>query len=279
MKRAALMLVAVGLAGCGNTTGFLDVPKKSRPVAVIDAPAGPLAALSVYVADGSSSHDSDGHIVAWHWTVPALPAGSRIELLPDPATGGAKVSFQPDLLGSYQIRLVVTDDDGLDSLPAVYEFGAQDDNGLRIELTWDRDYTDVDLHLVDETAGGTFFSEPYDCYFQNRAPDWGVAGSTDDDPVLPFDQDEGYGPEVIGIHTPAAATYHVFANYYCDDGFGGTGATIRLYANGALQTEAHSTLVHTGDLWDVATVQFAADGTATMVVSTAAVVSTAHGCN
>ena len=280
VRRLLLACVAL-LAGCGNATGFLPVAKKQRPVAVINAPAGPLAALGNYLADGSASHDPDGHIVAWHWSVSARPDGSQLALSADAsAADGSKVRFQPDLVGAYQVRLVVTDDDGLDSLPTLYDFSTADQNGLRLELTWDRDFTDVDLHLVDESAGGSFFTQPLDCYFQNKTPDWGVAGSSADDPVLPFDQDQGYGPEVIGIQTPVAGnSYHVFAHYYCDDGFGGTQATVKLFSHGVVAAEAHAMLVRTGDLWDVARVVFSTSGAPTLSVSTAAVVTTSRGCN
>jgi hypothetical protein len=278
---AAALSVATFASGCGNNSFFTPVGKQHKPIAVIDAPAGPLDAFAVTVADGSASHDPDGTVVAWHWTLTALPTNSRMTLDPIATatpTAGEKISFRPDLLGAYEIQLVVTDNSGLDSDPAIYDFSAADNSALRLELTWDRDITDVDLHLVDESAGGSFFTSPNDCYFQNKTPDWGVPGVTDDDPVLPFDQDEGFGPEVIGVRAPAAGTYHVFSHYYCDDGFGGTTATVKVYVHGALAAETNATLIHTGDLWDVGTLVFDSAGGAVLSVSSAGVATSTHGC-
>jgi len=276
---ALFALGAAATSGCGNATGFLDVPKHKKPVAVISGPPGPLSTLGSYLADGSASHDPDGQVVAWHWTVFAHPDGSQLVLTPDAsAPNGSKVNFRPDLVGSYEIRLVVTDNDGLDSDPAVYDFDTADTQGLRLELTWDMNYVDVDLHLIDESAGGTFFTSPYDCYFQNKSPDWGLAGNNADDPLLPFDADEGFGPEVMGIPAPAAGTYHAMAHYYCDDGFGGTQATVKLFLHGVLAAETHAQLTHTGDLWDVATVVVDSAGNAALTVSTSGLGTSSHGC-
>ena len=53
------------------------------------------------VFDGSASSDSDGTINSWEWT---LPTGGAI---------GATADYIFDIPGSWQVKLTVTDNDGL----------------------------------------------------------------------------------------------------------------------------------------------------------------------
>ena len=281
--RARLAIIALAgfvAAACGNATFFTKVQPDQAPVAVIATPAAPYDAFVEYVADGAGSYDPDGTVVEWDWSVTQKPSASSVALtaLPD-APPGSRVRFRPDLVGDYEITLVVKDDRGKSSAPATFAFHVADTSGLRVELTWDTNITDVDLHLVDEQIGGAdFFTSPGDCYFQDKNPDWGLPGDTSDDPVYPIDQDEGYGPESIGILAPAAGTYHVWTHYYCDDGLGSTNATVRVFVDGSDMMESSALLPHTGSLWDVATIDVAADGSATLTVSTSGITTTSHGC-
>lgn len=289
VKRAFFFSWLALVAGCGNEVPFFtDVPEKKRPVAVIDpvvvaeTGSGVTAfdAFVSYEASGEASHDSDGEIVEWSWTVAVRPAGSGLAIEPlAGAEDDRRVRFRPDLVGAYAIELVVTDDDGLRSDPAVYEFVVAAASGLLLELTWDRDYTDVDLHLVNEQPFAAFYEAPWDCYFQNKNPDWGLPGVSGDDPLLPADIDDGYGPEIIGLRQPAAGSYRVWSHYYCDDGFGGTEATVKLFFDGALVAEASAPLVRTGEVWEVASLVIASNGMPTLTVSTAGVSDAGdHGC-
>lgn len=287
--RRGVAFALLFVAGCGNEVPFFtNVPDRKRPVAVIDpvevaetgAGATAFDAFVRYTASGEASHDSDGEIVEWTWTVVNAPVGSGMALaeLPD-ADDARVVEFRPDLVGPYTIELVVTDDDGLESDPATFSFSVTAAPGLLLELTWDRDYTDVDLHLVQEApAGGAFYEEPFDCYFQNKNPDWGLPGFAADDPLLPADIDDGFGPEIIGLRAPVAGTYRIWSHYYCDDGFGGTSATVKVFYDGALVAEASAPLVRTGDLWEVAALSLATDGTPTLVVTSSGIGSVDRGC-
>ena len=287
--RVRLALLAGALAaGCGNEVPFFtDVPEERRPVAVIDpvtvaetgAPAAAFDAFVAYEASGEASHDADGEVVEWTWRVLERPAGSGMEVAPpEGAPDARRVRFRPDLVGSYAVELVVTDDDGNESAPEVYELEVVAASGLLLELTWDRDYTDVDLHLVHEQPGAAFYEAPWDCYFQNKNPDWGVAGESADDPLLPADMDDGYGPEIIGLRDPPAGDYRVWSHYYCDDGFGGTSATVKVFLDGQLVAESTTMLVRTGDVWEVAALSIATDGTPVLAVSSAGLGSVDRGC-
>lgn len=128
--------------------------------------------------------------------------------------------------------------------------------GLHIELEWDQDKCDVDLHLLQ--PGGSFF-DCTDCYFSNPSPDWGTQGDVMDDPFLDYDDIDGYGPENINISEPQPGTYKVLLHYYNDtyDGFGGgsTNATVRVYSYGQLLAEfGPQELDQTDRNWDVCNV-------------------------
>ena len=131
--------------------------------------------------------------------------------------------------------------------------------GLHIELEWDTDNTDVDMHLL--APGGTFFDCQKDCYFSNMHPDWGVAGDYLDDPFLDYDDVDGYGPEHINMENPAPGTYKVLIHYYADNHDGMSGGAskpvVRVYSYGQLvQSFGPVTLSSTNAMWDVCNIDW-----------------------
>ena len=52
---------------------------------------------------------------------------------------------------------------------------------IAIEVTWDKNDTDIDTHFLRPAA--TFNSAPGDCYYSNLSPDWGVGGDASDEGV------------------------------------------------------------------------------------------------
>ncbi len=130
---------------------------------------------------------------------------------------------------------------------------------LHVELLWDANYDDVDLHLLNVTRvpdDGWFTSD--DCYYANPSPDWGPAGGAAD-PNLDVDDIDGYGPENITIDTtPSSGTYHVGVHYYCDRTPGtSTDATIHVYCMGSLiATYSGINLATTDDWVTVASVDY-----------------------
>ena len=131
--------------------------------------------------------------------------------------------------------------------------------GLHLQLEWDSNDTDVDLHLVG--PGGNYFAWPGDCYFSNMQPDWGVTGDFVDDPFLDVDNVWGYGPENINLQEPAPGTYRVIIHFYSDSygsSFGSdTRATVRIFFYGTLAGEFGPTYLETTDWrWDVADIEF-----------------------
>jgi len=67
------------------------------------------------VLDGTASFDPDGDALTYAWRITKKPEGSNPSLtLPTSATP----TFTPDIPGTFEIELVVTDEHGLASLPA-----------------------------------------------------------------------------------------------------------------------------------------------------------------
>jgi hypothetical protein len=84
---------------------------------------------------------------------------------------------------------------------------------MTVVLRWDRNNTDVDLHLV--RPGGNFYdANGADCHWREDNPDWGAAGVTTDNPFLDVDDTDGIGPETINLESAAAGNYTVYVHFY-----------------------------------------------------------------
>lgn len=95
-------------------------------------------------------------------------------------------------------------------------------NQYHIQITWDKDNTDVDLHFL---WGGR-----EDCYYGDKTPSWGDAEHS---PKLDVDDTDGYGPENITIQAlPGPGHYKIWVYYYSDHDNGGTNVTAHIYKDG-----------------------------------------------
>jgi len=182
---------------------------------------------------------------------------------PIPLAGNQAISFDmvytPGLAGidSGYFTFVNTDPATPEAKLDVYGVGIPpplEDIGLHIELEWDQDDCDVDLHLVK--PGGKLFDCKDDCYYANMNPDWGAPNDFIDDPFLDYDDVDGYGPENLNVSEPVPGTYKVTMHYYSDsyEGWGGssTKATVRIYSYGNLLGEfGPKMLEYTDKTWDV----------------------------
>jgi uncharacterized repeat protein (TIGR01451 family) len=126
-------------------------------------------------------------------------------------------------------------------------------NGIRIELTWDTNGTDVDAHLL--RPGGVIDTVD-DCYWGNNHPDWGLQGVTADNPSLDQDDMDGYGPENITLQQPyETGAYQCKVHYFDDAGLGPTTATVRIWIDGVKVFEDSKLLVN-NELWDCANIEW-----------------------
>jgi hypothetical protein len=173
-----------------------------------------------------------------------------------------------DSVGGYLIQLTVVDSVGVESCePASAEITVQPDQDLFVELTWtladgtvpsgevDTPGADVDLHLL-HVVRGCWNSTPWDCNWRNARPDWGVAGSTTDNPELQNDLTAGGTVEQVAIESPEVTTYRIGVEYYADSGAGALVATVRVYVLGSLVTAFTKELSAEKEFWEVADVSW-----------------------
>jgi len=101
-RLAAPLLVLLALAGCSDSSSG---PANTAPVAVV-RPVQVAARGDTVLVDGTASSDADGDSLTFLWTMVSSPAGSSAELLPP---DGVSPAFVADLVGGYQVSLVVRD--------------------------------------------------------------------------------------------------------------------------------------------------------------------------
>lgn len=182
--------------------------------------------------DARSSYDPDAgdSIAEYIWTIVQRPNGSTSQM-----QGGASPtpSLFIDLAGHYRIRLEVRDNHGLlNCSHAQVDFDAIPGERIHIQLVWNTNEGDQDLHLV--RPGGSFWDTSTDCFYQRMSPNWGGYGR----PSLDIDDQHGYGPENINLDDPGNGDYEVYVHYYNSWGEHDTAnVTVRVYIWGTLADE------------------------------------------
>jgi hypothetical protein len=230
------------------------------PVALIK-PLGVGAPGMEVTLDGSESHDPDGDDpLTYKWTIRSKPLGATttIEGPEQPVT---RMVLDATLPGEYVVELQVTDAAGAKALTvaraSIVSAPAQK---LLVEMFWNNTVTDIDLHFLrtPHTQVGTL---PNDCFFQNKTPDWGVAGDPTDDPEFLRDALTGYGPEVVGyVNPPDNHTFRVVAEYANEHLAQSprSEVTVRIYLYGVLKFEQKRVLERAGQVWGVADIKWPA---------------------
>ncbi len=226
----------------GNGGGDFQYPDAS-----IDCPdrVNPPTAVPL---DGRGSSDpmNPGGELKYEWSVLSTPPGSSTVDVIDP--GKAYTSLFADLAGSWTVQLIVENEVGLRSDPAVCQFDAIPPKNLHIELIWDTGDSDLDLHLVQ--GGYEMYQLPGDCNYCNPTPAWEGG-----DPTLALDNRVGYGPENINMDSPANSDYDVWVYYFDDNGGGESIATVRVWLNGEQVWEG-SELMSRRQAWHVGYVRW-----------------------
>jgi hypothetical protein len=259
-----------------------------------------VAPLDVITLDGSPSSDPGGEVRRWVWAVVERPTGSVSRVVEsltsalEPAAGGEpddeltpRAQFFVDLAGRYTLELRVFDNLGQESCApratAIVEIEAVPQKDLHIQLVWstpsdpdetDDKGTDIDLHFKHQTAGASWGAAAgvWDCYFRNKAPDWGSVGDFLDDPSLDIDDINGAGPENVNLNRPeVGVTYEIGALYFrAESTFGEAGrdpriehqsyVTTRVFARGELVAElVDRELSSVNQLWHAMSVVWCAD--------------------
>jgi hypothetical protein len=206
-----------------NCNGAIDESACMVPPTVTCPPPATTSPLVPVTLTGAAS-DADGVIASWSWTLVSAPAGASGTFS---CSSCSSTQFTPNLVGVYTVRLTVTDNSGL-TASCTTTVTARGE-GIRVEVTWNTDLSDVDTHFLRMASGSPWFNTPSDCYYANRTPSWDAAG-TADDPRLDIDDVNGFGPENVNIDVPVvSSTYRVGIHYYSSHGAGPTTVTVRIY--------------------------------------------------
>ncbi len=210
---------------------------------------------------------ASGSITSYQWSIVEQPPESSVELSQPNAmeTGfffSSSTGDRPglDVAGTFVVSLTVTDDQGLTSTnDARVTLSSVPSERLHVQLTWDSQYNDLDLHL--NRSGGPYCDDDNSCNWQNckatsfSPPEWdGVSGRTAGDPSLDVDDLTGYGPENINVDAPGNDTYTSAVHYF--SGSVETYATVKIYVNGGLAFERSAQVSNSNDKWEVAEVQW-----------------------
>jgi ASPM-SPD-2-Hydin domain-containing protein len=237
--------------------------------------------------DGRMSRDPEGFAISdYRWTIVRKPADSMAVVFFSTndiaqrkrATGEIEV----DKIGSYDLRLIVKDDRGLESFDKPESHVLILPRDLEVALRWDLS-ADVDLHFVrpggrpgDYGSGAAGTSTGSDCSAFNRTPNWSDPMSRLDDPSLDKDDVIGRGPEVVSLDFPEdGGTYHVFG-HYCDSRHVGVpvDAIVEIYVRGVLQERIPmldpGLSMRPGELWHAADVTWHAAGPSVVVETSTA---------
>lgn len=188
-------------------------------------------------------------IEEYQWSIVQRPVGSTAVLSSDSAD---RVELPVDLAGGYVVQLHVVDTAGIRSCePAIVEIPVVPTEELLVQLVWDHDSADLDVHLV--RAGGTPFTHEDDCYFSNREPSgppW--SDVPEQNPVLDHDDSRGYGPENVNIVAPAPGSrWQLLVHYWNKqtDRSPRTEATVRVFVYGQQVIEVSRTFEDDQQLW------------------------------
>lgn len=216
----------------------------------------------------ATSNRSDVHFT-WHVFMGPRPAIYRFASQFDPQDTnaeqgtGASTPFVTPIVGTYTLQAEARD--ASEQVVGRCETQvAMLSHGLRVELSWNTNDTDVDLHAV--TSADPWWVSVADTYYANRHPD---------DAQLPepqrrwldTDDVDGEGPENIRVDAPQLDRDYVFGvHYFSSHGHAdATVAIVVLYCGEQQAGRFSRRLVGTGspsdnDFWRVASVRFNAQG-------------------
>ncbi len=254
---------------------------RNAPVAVVKFrgfdsanPSAPFSAadnlepLTRIYFDGRDSFDprnpTDRTLIAnYTWDVISFPPGTNPADFQVQESGGF-YSFWAPLAGSYTVRLIVTNVDGIpsgDTDRSTITFNVVPHSRLHVQLVWDNATSDQDLHMTHANTDDRPCIIGPDVHWRDKKPQWFTsdAAGVGPNPRLDKDDTNGYGPENINIDQPKPGTYRIYVHYFA--GSGNIRQTVRVWLNGLPVAEYRRTLRSSADTWAVADVTWLADAT------------------
>lgn len=256
-----------------------DVPLPTCPSAAIEILEGAevVPQTTLHLNGNGSTGASGSGVKKYKWTV-KQPAGSSQGFTPN--ANFANPTFVPNATGEYEFCLDVWDANGVQSCAQTcVTVLVVPSNAVHIELLWDTpgdpDQTDkgpgagadLDLHFADQLAegpdldcdgkGDPWFNNPFDCFWFDPSPPWGVSDPTiKDDPTLDLDDNDGAGPENLNLEQPEGTVamphwYGIGVHYWNDHKFGPSYATVTVYLFGAVALKVDKIAMNPLDMWYV----------------------------
>ncbi len=216
--------------------------------------------LSQVILDASTSLPGSGSaITSTTWTLLSRPQDSRT-VIQTPAAistgfafeGGAGLRDGIDVLGTYEVQLLIGNDIGGTATTNV-TVQAIPEADLYLQLTWDTPTEDLDLHLRREEG---IYCNGDGVFYGNQTPDWDGLAQTDGDPTLLIDDLSGYGPEAIAIPHPEDATYRVAIHLFTTTLDAPVNANLNIFVNSTLFSRYQRTFLEGDRYWEVADVTF-----------------------
>ena len=172
---------------------------------------------------------------------------------------GPEVPFTSVIVGDFTVHAEARNPDGSTAQcdTTVSMLG----HGLRVELSWNTQNTDVDLHALGDPEAHWF--TPQDCYYANRQPDAAVA-EEGRRRWLDTDDTDGEGPENIRVDAPAVdRDYEIGVHFYSShQQHATTRATVVIYCGEQRVARFERELTgdrggsDANDFWHVAAVRF-----------------------
>jgi hypothetical protein len=285
------LLLVASLAACSSVAGTRTVTTvgvrqqvvvATDPVATVASPGAPL----VVATNGSSLRCSPPqralagtpvHLRAegpaglrYRWSVTRSPQARYYRFSErfdaNDSDGivalGAEVPFTSVIVGDYTVRVDARDADGNTSSCETEVTMAG--HGLRVELSWNTDATDVDLHMT--RGSSPQWVTPQDCYYGNRRPDDANADESRRR-WLDTDDVDGEGPENIRVDVPELdEEYRVGVHFYSSHGSSDATTAIVVIHCGEQQVARFERALHgnrspdENEFWRVAGVRFRPDG-------------------
>lgn len=254
--------VDLSCTGAAVPTAVACVKTINNQTVACDAPQ--VAPLDDIVLTGEDSSATNGRTIdAYHWDIVSKPPDSTVVLTTPDAR---ETSFQfnssgvfrrgLDVAGTFVVRLVVTDSAGLDSTnDARVALSSVPGEDMVVQLTWDHESADMDLHLVRD--GGATFTDN-DCYFSNCKGSSGLNwGGGAVNPHLDVDDTDGFGPENINIARPNNGTYRVGVHYYAPhSSHVATAVNVKIFVRGGLWAEYTRDMTVCNQYWEVADIEW-----------------------
>jgi len=137
---------------------------------------------------------------------------------------------------------------GADSLTTAHfamspEFSEDNQDAMRIVLTWGEHPNDIDLHLKTPEINGQFFH-----IFSN------LKGDSTNAPFVWLDRDDidSYGPETVTIYEGHPGSYHYYVHKYAGEGpLIASGAKVSIFTSDGLLQSFDVPVIGEGIYWNV----------------------------